>query len=83
MRLPHGSIAVPCTPFSDGAVKSKYRNPGFGHSEAPAIRHEPIYLLLFSVPQCLRGALLLLNGEENKFQILNLKFKIFCFRSKS
>src|SRR6267142_2636773 len=28
MLLPNGSIAVPCTPFSDGEVKSKYRNPG-------------------------------------------------------
>src|SRR5216684_9294456 len=50
------SIAVPCTPFSDGEVKSKYRNPGFGHSEAPAVRHEPIYLLFFSVTPWLRGA---------------------------
>src|SRR6267142_5794798 len=56
MWLPHGSIAVPCTPFSDGGVKSKYRNPGFGHREAPAVRHKPIYLLLFSVTPCLRGA---------------------------
>src|SRR5229473_2804252 len=45
----HGSIAVPCTPFSDGAVKSKYRDPGFGHIEIPSVRHEPIYLLFFSV----------------------------------
>src|SRR6267154_2186035 len=59
MWLPHGSIAVPCTPFSDGKAKSKYRNPGLGHSEAPAIRHKPIYLLLFSVTSWLRGALLI------------------------
>src|SRR5258708_33521080 len=56
MRLPHGSIAVPCTPFSEGEVKSKYRNPGFGQSEAPAVRHEPIYLLFFSVTPWIRGA---------------------------
>src|SRR5216684_8799210 len=62
MWLPHGSIAVPCTPFSDGALKSKYRNPGFGHSETPAVRHEPIYLLFFSVTLWLRGALLLLKS---------------------
>src|SRR5216684_5794252 len=56
MRLPNGSIAVPCTPFSDGEVKSKYRNPGSGYSEIPAVRHEPIYLLFFSVTLWLRGA---------------------------
>src|SRR5260221_14749741 len=56
MWLPHGSIAVPCTPFSDGALTSKYRNPVFGHGEAPAVRHEPVYLLFFSVALCLRGA---------------------------
>src|SRR5258708_35872341 len=59
MWLPHRSIAVPCTPFSDGEVKSKYLNPGFGHSEAPSVRHEPIYLLVFSVTPWLRGVLLL------------------------
>src|SRR5216684_7658702 len=63
MRLPNGSIAVPCTPFSDGALKSKYRNPGFGHSEAPAIRHKSIYLLVFSVTPWLRGAKVLVFAE--------------------
>src|SRR6266849_2662767 len=47
MWLPHGSIAVPCTPFPDGALKSKYRNPDPGLSEAPAARHEPTYLYVF------------------------------------
>src|SRR5260221_10566480 len=37
-------------------IGSKYRNPGFGHSETPAVRHEPIYLLVFSVTLWLRGA---------------------------
>ena len=45
MWLPNESITVPCAPFSDGEVKSKYRSPDSGHSETPSIRQEPIYLL--------------------------------------
>jgi len=40
-------------------VKSKYRNPCFGHCETPAARHKPIYFLFFSVTLWLRGVLLL------------------------
>src|SRR5258708_24120684 len=42
-----GKSKFPCTRFSDGEVKLKYRNPGFRQSENPAARHEPIYLCGF------------------------------------
>src|SRR5258708_17003767 len=45
MLMFDGSIAVVCAPFSDGEVWTKYRNPDFGDSETPSVRHEPIHLL--------------------------------------
>src|SRR5712672_299781 len=59
MWLSHGSIAVPCTPFSDGEVKSKYRNPGFWTQRSligPARAHLSFF---FSVTPWLRGVLLI------------------------
>src|SRR6267142_2033036 len=57
MWLPHGSIAVPCTPFSDGEVKSKYRNPGLhtGSAGGPAQTHLSFAFLRDSVPPWCKG----------------------------
>src|SRR5258708_20891641 len=62
MPLHIGQIAFPCTRLPDGEEKSKYRNPGPGLSETPAVRNRSIYLFAFSVAPCLRGAKVLFFG---------------------
>src|SRR5712672_4400990 len=72
LRLTHWVAAFPWPRFSDARILgSKYRNLGLRQSEAPAARHEPIYLLLFSVTLWLRGVLLLLKRRMSRRPSLN------------
>jgi len=77
LRLTDWVAAFPWPRFSDARILgSKYRNPGFGHSEAPAARHEPIYLLVFSVTLWLRGVLLLL--KRLRFRVYGFALVLIC-----
>src|SRR5260221_12323443 len=46
----------PCPRLSAGERSSKYRNSGFWTHQESAVRIESILFFAFSVPQCLRGA---------------------------
>src|SRR6266550_2046522 len=56
LRLTDGVATFPWPRFSDTRIQVRNIETLDLTHEAPAVRHEPIYLLFFSVTPCLRGA---------------------------